>query len=252
MKNRIPHKAISLLLTFLCVIGVFSPLGGITALAASEYITSDYVMAETTRSVHVSFHFSRNITQTESSRLAVWLYREDGTLLTFYDFDLSDRYITDGTTVGDYSHTFNGLTPDTTYQVKISASAPGWSGSSDTRYVKTPMPGNPVIGLDMSWRTATTVRLKGEITSTGTGPGPYRFLSEELKSNALVIVPKTQEPAGNLSPSDPNAVVVFNEAWQEPNNIFDHYRTYCWAESGHRIRCSSYSDQHLRQYRIFE
>jgi len=213
---------LAVVMTFSGLITLF-PL---EAKAASEYITNDSVMAKTTRSVHVSFDFGRNITQAGSSRLAIWLYKQDGTLLTYYDFDLSRRSIDYGTTVGHYYHTFKGLTPDTTYQVKITAFDPDWSGSSDAKYVKTPVPGNPEISLDVGWRTATSVRLKGDITLTGTGPGPYAYLSEELKSNALVIVPKTQEPAGNLSVSDPNAVVVFSENWQEHNNVFDHYRPY--------------------------
>jgi hypothetical protein len=222
-----------MLLAFLMAVGGLTSLTPLTAKASdwdTENITDIYILPETTRSVTVSFHLSRAINLTDSGRLCTWINAQTGDgewrLYTFYDFDISKRYIDFGTTVGDYSHTFKGLTPDTLYRVVISASEPGWSEATGNVTVHTPVPGDPDISLDMGWYTATSVRLKGEITNTGTGPGPYRFLAEELKSNALVIVPKTQESGGNLSVSDPNAVVVFDEPWSEPNNVFDHYTQY--------------------------
>jgi hypothetical protein len=72
------------LLAFLIAL-VMALTGFVTAMpleaAASdwdtEHITDVYILAETTRSVTVSFHLSHNITHTDPGRLAVGLYLHD-------------------------------------------------------------------------------------------------------------------------------------------------------------------------------
>lgn len=150
--------------------------------------------------------------------------------LTKYDFlhyfDIDRIRIDHGTTVGDYSYTFKGLGPDIMFDVSIVAREPDWSERAGFVPVKTPLPTGPEINLSLGWYTANSVRLKGEIINTGTGPGPYSCLAEEIKTNALTILPRSADPAGNLTVGDPAAVFSLEKPWDEWDNFFDRYRPY--------------------------
>jgi len=231
---------LAVVMTFSGLITLF-PL---EAEAASQYITGINVTADTTRTVSVSFHYSKDTSDEDVQSLFVALYNADLRYITYHDFGLDNH----DDPRGDYYCVFNGLSPDTQYNIRIHGHAftSGVFENTERDYysdyvpVTTLAPEKPVIGLSRRLVTHNSVWLKAQLTSTGTGwsydpdesTRTQSGLAGELLANELIIVPKAMEPEGNLEADTPGAVVAVQKIWDNYDNVFDRYVEYTGLAPG--------------------
>lgn len=225
-------RIVSLILPVLLLLGFWAAMPAQLANAGSQYIT-DIQVSATASSITVSFHYGKDTSDEDTQGLEVFLIRYDPFRKVVNSF-----YTPDGTNpVGDYSTTFANLPSGQQYYVQIYGHARTYSTLSDTERdyysdlipISTIVPQAPQMDLDLLSLGVNKVRLDCQLLNTGTGDfyNPderiwFQNMGKALVSSAVVVMPASVAPVGNLNPLDPLASGVFGpEPWDDYDNPFE-------------------------------